>query len=127
MALSFADALSQLTAATGLDADSLLHIGDTEEDVATNLALLLDDPPAAAVASIAGSLLARGFRQARLRTAIWSGRIASSDCSYPWRTNLSALMQRASAPDGRSWPGSLSFRNLVLQGQFFDNVAVCKA
>lgn len=50
MAISFADAISKLTAATGLDEASLLHIGDSVEEVAANLTVLLEPTQASAVA-----------------------------------------------------------------------------
>ena len=50
MAISFADAIAKLTAATGLDEASLLHIGDSVEEVAANLSVLLEPTQASAVA-----------------------------------------------------------------------------
>ena len=42
MAISFAAAVSKLTAATGLDKATLLHIGDSADDVAANLTALTE-------------------------------------------------------------------------------------
>ena len=63
MAISFADAISQLTAATGLDAESLLHIGDTREDVAANLALLLESQAPAVALGPARDRITTAFVQ----------------------------------------------------------------
>ena len=97
MALSFADAVTKLAAATGLDETALLHIGDTEAEVAANLTAITAEGTAAVALGPAREQIIEVFTQG------WQQKLQAFDIRL--RVGVKSIVKPESTLAGPLHPG----------------------